>query len=87
MAPESARRNLRDASTSPRKETLPDAAAQHHTPRQNHLLDALPADDYARLEPHLELAGAVAAVHEMRMAIDQSRRHHAAFAVNRFEAA
>ncbi len=26
-----------------------------HTPRNNHLLDALPAADYARLEPHLEL--------------------------------
>jgi CRP-like cAMP-binding protein len=26
-----------------------------HSPRQNHLLDALPADDLARLEPHLEL--------------------------------
>jgi CRP-like cAMP-binding protein len=31
------------------------AAFEHHNPRQNHLLDALPADDYARLEPHLEL--------------------------------
>ncbi|MCY1301643.1 hypothetical protein D9M70_512670 [compost metagenome] len=38
-------------------------------------------------EPHLELAGAVAAVHEMRMAIDEGRRQDAAFAVNRFEAA
>jgi CRP-like cAMP-binding protein len=26
-----------------------------HTPRQNHLLAALPADDYARLQPNLEL--------------------------------
>jgi hypothetical protein len=26
-----------------------------HTPKQNHLLDALPAEDYARLQPDLEL--------------------------------
>ena len=26
-----------------------------HTPKQNHLLDALPAQDYARLLPNLEL--------------------------------
>jgi CRP-like cAMP-binding protein len=26
-----------------------------HTPKQNHLLDALPAGDYERLAPHLEL--------------------------------
>ena len=26
-----------------------------HTPKQNHLLDALPASDYERLAPHLEL--------------------------------
>jgi CRP-like cAMP-binding protein len=26
-----------------------------HDPRQNHLLDALPPEDFARLEPHLEL--------------------------------
>ena len=26
-----------------------------HTPKQNHLLAALPADDYARLLPDLEL--------------------------------
>jgi CRP-like cAMP-binding protein len=26
-----------------------------HTPKQNHLLSALPAEDYARLLPHLEL--------------------------------
>src|SRR4029079_8697397 len=29
--------------------------AAGHTPHQNHLLDALPRDDYERLEPHLEL--------------------------------
>ena len=26
-----------------------------HSPKQNHLLDALPAGDYDRLQPHLEL--------------------------------
>ena len=26
-----------------------------HSPRQNHLLDALPASDYERVAPHLEL--------------------------------
>jgi len=26
-----------------------------HSPKQNHLLDALPAEDYARLLPDLEL--------------------------------
>ena len=30
-------------------------AAARHSPRQNHLLNALPAVDYERLEPHLEL--------------------------------
>ena len=29
--------------------------ASPHSPKQNHLLDALPAADYARLLPHLEL--------------------------------
>jgi CRP-like cAMP-binding protein len=29
-------------------------AAPYHDPRQNHLLKALPAGDYERLEPHLE---------------------------------
>ncbi len=31
------------------------AAIERHSPRQNHLLDALPSEDYVRLEPHLEL--------------------------------
>jgi len=30
-------------------------APEVHSPRQNHLLDALPAADYARVVPHLEL--------------------------------
>src|SRR5438270_7668092 len=34
----------------------PDAALpRRHSPRQNHLLDALPASDYTRLASHLEL--------------------------------
>jgi CRP-like cAMP-binding protein len=31
------------------------ATATQHTPRQNHLLDALPAQDYERIAAHLEL--------------------------------
>jgi len=31
------------------------AAHARHSPRQNHLLDALPSSDYDRLAPHLEL--------------------------------
>jgi CRP-like cAMP-binding protein len=31
------------------------AVSSLHTPKQNHLLDALPAGDYERLAPHLEL--------------------------------
>src|ERR1700724_1719212 len=31
------------------------AAPEGHSPHQNHLLDALPAVDYARLASHLEL--------------------------------
>jgi hypothetical protein len=30
-------------------------APQRHSPRQNHLLNALPASDYERLASHLEL--------------------------------
>ena len=33
----------------------PPAAPAHPSPHQNHLLDALPANDYERLAPHLEL--------------------------------
>src|SRR5258705_10947144 len=31
------------------------AAPADHNPRHNHLLDALPSDDYERLAPHQEL--------------------------------
>ena len=37
-----------------RKDTA--TMASPHSPKQNHLLAALPAEDYARLLPHLELA-------------------------------
>jgi len=33
----------------------PLAALGRHSPHQNHLLDALPSNDYERLEPHLEV--------------------------------
>ncbi|GAC1452409.1 MAG: Crp/Fnr family transcriptional regulator [Steroidobacteraceae bacterium] len=34
----------------------PEATQPRHSPRQNHLLNALPAEDYERIAPHLELA-------------------------------
>jgi CRP-like cAMP-binding protein len=37
-------------------DTAHKAAPAIHSPRQNHLLDALPASDYERLAPHFELA-------------------------------
>src|SRR5512141_1396930 len=39
----------------PLKDGLPASAPAGSSPHQNHLLDALPAGDYARLAPHLEL--------------------------------
>jgi hypothetical protein len=45
----------RKASTVPLKERARLAATARRDPHQNHLLDALPAGDYTRLEPHLEL--------------------------------
>jgi len=45
------------AKTPPRRQrerTQTSVPARHH-PRQNHLLDALPAGEYERLAPHLEL--------------------------------
>lgn len=35
---------------------MPSAAAASHSPHQNHLLAALPAEEFERLAPHLELA-------------------------------
>ena len=54
MAADKLHRTLRDASASRLKDANSVAGARH-TPGQNHLLDALPSADYARLEPHLEL--------------------------------
>jgi len=34
---------------------VPTRVPEEHSPHQNHLLDALPAADYARVAPHLEL--------------------------------
>ncbi|MGE5667130.1 MAG: Crp/Fnr family transcriptional regulator [Betaproteobacteria bacterium] len=49
-APQSGR-----ALSPPRKARARLAAPVYRDPHQNHLLDALPAGDYTRLEPHLEL--------------------------------
>src|SRR5512141_142572 len=40
---------------SPRREKVRPVAPARHSPRQNHLLSALPATEYDRLAPHLEL--------------------------------
>src|SRR5512142_3135889 len=42
-------------SGSARGEKASAVASSRHSPRQNHLLDALPRADYDRLAPHLEL--------------------------------
>jgi CRP-like cAMP-binding protein len=54
MAADKKRRNVGNPLPSRPKETNPIVGARYN-PRQNHLLSALPASDYARLEPHLEL--------------------------------
>jgi CRP-like cAMP-binding protein len=54
MAAGKPRRSVGSGSPSRVKETRPVAGARH-SPHQNHLLDALPPADYARLELHLEL--------------------------------
>jgi len=55
MAPDTRGRRGEEASPLPLKGGLHLAKPVGHTPHQNHLLDALPADDYDRLAPHLEL--------------------------------
>jgi len=55
MAADRLLRSGKPASPSPVKERLHAAAAEGHSPHQNHLLDALPDSDYERLAPHLEL--------------------------------
>src|SRR5450631_2968055 len=37
------------------KRNAPSTLPGRHSPHQNHLLDALPASDYERIAPHLEL--------------------------------
>jgi CRP-like cAMP-binding protein len=55
MAADSPCRSVGKASSLPLEDGLRMAAPAIHSPHQNHLLDALPASDYARLAPHLEL--------------------------------
>src|SRR4029453_18106310 len=47
--------SVRKMSSLPLKSRSPLAALAHHSPHQNHLLDALPAGDYTRLKSQLEL--------------------------------
>jgi CRP-like cAMP-binding protein len=54
MAAKGQVRGARKAPSLPVKDASP-AAAPRPDPHQNHLLDALPANDFARIEPHLEL--------------------------------
>ena len=55
MASDRPRRSVEKASSLPVKRRGLTGAPAHHSARQNHLLDALPAGDYARLESQLEL--------------------------------
>jgi CRP-like cAMP-binding protein len=48
-------RSAAKAPSAPRKGGSRAAAAQAASPRQNHLLDALPSGDFARIATHLEL--------------------------------
>src|SRR4030095_5506170 len=54
MASPNPRRSASKAST-PAGNGAPVAAPARPSPHQNHLLDALPANDFERIEPHLEL--------------------------------
>ena len=55
MAELKPRRRVGSASSSALKGESRPVAFPAHSPRQNHLLNALPRGDYERLEPHLEL--------------------------------
>ena len=55
MAAKGQVRGASKAPSLPVKDALPAAAPRSPDPHQNHLLDALPANDFARIEPHLEL--------------------------------
>jgi len=47
--------NVKENAASPIADRSRSTTATQHTPRQNHLLDALPAHDYERIAAHLEL--------------------------------
>ncbi len=55
MASVSSGHRIEKVSSLPMKDKSPTAALPHPSPEQNHLLEALPASDYERLAPHLEL--------------------------------
>src|SRR4030095_12068630 len=55
MAATNAARGVRAVSSSRKNRRARAAAPAPPDPHQNHLLAALPASDYERLEPHLEL--------------------------------
>ena len=55
MPVETSGRRTGKLSSAPIRARSSSAASATHGPQQNHLLDALPAGDYERLAPHLEL--------------------------------
>jgi CRP-like cAMP-binding protein len=55
MAAGSPRRRVANVSSLPLKGRPRPVVAARHSPHQNHLLDALPAGDFERVAPHLEL--------------------------------
>src|SRR5437879_639332 len=55
MAADRPARSVGKASSLPLQDESNTPAPARHSPRQNHLLDALPKGDYERLVPHLEL--------------------------------
>jgi hypothetical protein len=54
MPTDRAEASVRDASSARLQEKLRMASDTQHSPRQNHLLNALPHGDYERLAPQLE---------------------------------
>lgn len=55
MGPATSRRGGQSAPSEKSKPASDKAAPARHNPHQNHLLDALPDNDYQRIAPHLEL--------------------------------
>jgi CRP-like cAMP-binding protein len=55
MPAKTIRRGVKNSSSLPQTEGSKTAAVSRHNPHQNHLLDALPGEDYQRLADHLEL--------------------------------